>query len=139
MKARSKAPDPDPPMAFDVAVWDHEGNVVKAFWDVTYEEAVEIEEEYADDPLRTVVVDDRLRKKRRSVGRLLTAEQYNSGRVLIGPRPTDPDYTEGRAIAHAEAEALARAQLAMSTRSVRLKEPEPAGRSALAEAEEKSR
>ena len=38
-----------------------------------------------------------------------------------GFHPLDPDYTKGRAIAIGEANALARAQIAMATRKVTLK------------------
>lgn len=43
---------------FDVAVWDHEGNVVKALWGVTAKEADQVREEYDDDPMHVVVVSD---------------------------------------------------------------------------------
>lgn len=45
--------------SFDVAIWNHEGDVVKAFWGITADEVDEIREQYADEPLLTVVVQER--------------------------------------------------------------------------------
>lgn len=44
---------------FDVTVWDHEGNIIKKLWDASSEEAQAVSEQYADDPLKTVVVEER--------------------------------------------------------------------------------
>lgn len=44
---------------FDVAIWNHEGDVVKAFWDVDADEVDRIREQYSDDPMLVVVVTDR--------------------------------------------------------------------------------
>jgi hypothetical protein len=44
---------------YDVTVWDFEGNIVKKLWDATCEEAEEVREQYDDDPLRTVIVEER--------------------------------------------------------------------------------
>ena len=44
---------------FDVDVWNHEGEVVRHLRDVTWDEAEEIQDEYSDDPLLTVVVEQR--------------------------------------------------------------------------------
>lgn len=44
---------------FEVTVWNHEGDIVRKEWEATYDEAEAIREEYADDPLLTVVVDER--------------------------------------------------------------------------------
>ena len=51
--------DGRPEERFDVTVWDHEGNVVKKLWDATDDEAEEVREQYADEPLKTVVVEER--------------------------------------------------------------------------------
>ena len=47
---------PDHEQRFHVAVWDHEGNVVKTHWDATPDEVDEIMAEYECDPMHTVVV-----------------------------------------------------------------------------------
>jgi hypothetical protein len=44
---------------YDVFVWDHEGDVVKSLWDATYDEVEEVREQFADDPLKIVVVEER--------------------------------------------------------------------------------
>lgn len=40
---------------YDVALWDHEGNVVRAWWDVDADELDDIREEYANDHEHVVV------------------------------------------------------------------------------------
>lgn len=45
-------------LLYDVAIWDHLGNVVKAFWSVTAEGVDKIREQYEDEPHLTVVVDE---------------------------------------------------------------------------------
>ena len=45
---------------YDVAVWNiATGDHMKQYWGVTYEEAEEVRERYADDPEIDVVVEDR--------------------------------------------------------------------------------
>lgn len=43
----------------DVTVWDHEGNIVKKAWEATWDEADAIEDQYSDDPLKTVIIERR--------------------------------------------------------------------------------
>lgn len=44
---------------YNVSVWNHEGDVVKTLWNATYEEAEGVQEQYDDDPLHVVVVEER--------------------------------------------------------------------------------
>jgi hypothetical protein len=44
---------------FDVAIWNHYGDVVKAFWDVSADEVDEIRAQYEDEPELVVVVTER--------------------------------------------------------------------------------
>jgi hypothetical protein len=57
MTRRTKKPYEDE--RYVVTVWDHEGGIVKKLWDATYEEAEEVREHYEDDPLKTVIVEER--------------------------------------------------------------------------------
>jgi hypothetical protein len=43
---------------YHVTVWTHEGDVVKALHYASEKEVAELQEEYEDDPLHTVVVED---------------------------------------------------------------------------------
>lgn len=47
------------PKRFEVTVWDHKGDIVKKEWEATADVVDEIERLYADDPLKTVVVEER--------------------------------------------------------------------------------
>lgn len=51
--------EPEPEEVYTVTVWDHEGDIVKKLWEATYDEAEAVREEYADDPFKTVVVEER--------------------------------------------------------------------------------
>jgi len=44
---------------YEVTVWDHEGDIIKKLWDASYEEAELMREQYADDQMKTVVVEER--------------------------------------------------------------------------------
>jgi hypothetical protein len=44
---------------FEVTVWDHEGNIVKKAWDANHDEVDEVREQYSDDLLKTIVVEER--------------------------------------------------------------------------------
>lgn len=44
---------------FDVAVWNHEGDIVHAFWGVSADEVDEIQARFEDDPMLSVVVTER--------------------------------------------------------------------------------
>jgi hypothetical protein len=44
---------------YNVTIWNYEGDVVKAYWSVTADEVDDIQEEYADDPMHSVVVEVR--------------------------------------------------------------------------------
>lgn len=44
---------------FDVDIWNHEGDVIRAFRDVTADEVDDIREQYKDEPLLSVVVTPR--------------------------------------------------------------------------------
>lgn len=44
---------------YDVAVWDYDGNIIKALWDVTWEEAEDLREQYKGDHLLDVVITER--------------------------------------------------------------------------------
>lgn len=44
---------------YEVTVWDHEGDIVKKLWDASSEEAQAVSDYYADDPLKTVIVEER--------------------------------------------------------------------------------
>lgn len=57
--ARKQKQKPWADERYEVTVWDHEGDVVKKLWDATYEEAEEVREQYVDDPLKTVVIEER--------------------------------------------------------------------------------
>ena len=47
------------PERFEITVWDHEGNVVKKVGEANHDEVDEVRERYSDDPLKTVVVEER--------------------------------------------------------------------------------
>lgn len=49
---------PDDGELYDVSVWNHEGDIVRKFWAVTYDGAEKIREQYRDEPLLTVVVEE---------------------------------------------------------------------------------
>lgn len=51
--------DGRPEERFEVTVWDHEGNIVKKLWDASDDEVEEVREQYGDEPLKTVVVEER--------------------------------------------------------------------------------
>lgn len=44
---------------YEITVWGHEGDILEKLWDASYEEAEEVIEQYADDPMKTVVVEER--------------------------------------------------------------------------------
>lgn len=41
---------------FEVTVWDHEGDIVKKYWRASASEVDQVEEEYGDDPLKTIMI-----------------------------------------------------------------------------------
>ena len=53
-----RKPEPEPE-TFEVSVWNHEGDVVKKLWEATDEDLADLEEQYGDDPLYTIVIDRR--------------------------------------------------------------------------------
>lgn len=57
-KKRKPALDTYEP-CYEVAVWNHEGDVVEVLWSATADELDEIREKYADDPLHDVVAEER--------------------------------------------------------------------------------
>ena len=57
--ARRKKPSPHENEVFEVTVWSWDGDVLKRLWGATYDEAVAVQEEYGDDPLATVVIEQR--------------------------------------------------------------------------------
>jgi hypothetical protein len=55
--AKRKPKEPDEHL--EITVWDHEGNIVKKLWDATWDDYEHVKTQFEDDPLKTVVVDER--------------------------------------------------------------------------------
>ena len=56
--AKRKKPEVDE-STYEVTVWNDEGDIVKKLWEATIEEADEVREEYADDPFKTVIIEEK--------------------------------------------------------------------------------
>lgn len=50
---------PCSPRTYEVTVWDHEGDIVQKCWAATAADVEAVREKWADDPLKTVVVEER--------------------------------------------------------------------------------
>ena len=46
-------------LRFEITVWDHEGDVIKKVWDGDLDDVDRIRDQYSDDPLKTVVIEER--------------------------------------------------------------------------------
>lgn len=58
-RKRKTPPKVEDDEIYTVTVWDWEGNIVKKIWEATFDEAQEVQKDYADDPMLTVVIEDR--------------------------------------------------------------------------------
>lgn len=56
---RKKTSPPHDGELFEVTVWDWQGDILKKIREATFDEATAVQEEYADDPLVTVVIEER--------------------------------------------------------------------------------
>lgn len=48
-----------PAPMWEVTVWDHEGTIVKKIWEASDDEVADVREQFSDDPLKTIVVEER--------------------------------------------------------------------------------